>query len=190
MKKIIVLCLVIISLVFVEAEATDNVIRYYNDIQIGVKKTNLNSKLYNIDDQIYVPIRAFADCLKIPVVWDENLQTVTLLINNKEVDVDGNNSVEDKGVIPDEETAYQIGKILLEKFCGRSLDYETDSVKYYVDVAYHPYDNSWRIYQAYEYKIGGGGGTGITSPTVCLNKNTGEVMYINTIPHWSDITWK
>lgn len=180
------LSLILTTLVFVGAQAADGVAkRYYDDIQIGVNKTNLKSKLYNIEDKIYVPIRALSEYLNIPVVWDENSRTVTLMTDNKKVPVGIDTDIGDGGIIPNEETAYQIGKIILEQQCGRPLEYETDEAIYYLKAKYHPYDNGWSVYQECEYKnsdiIDIAIGVDYSRPTIALNKNTGEVIYINVI---------
>lgn len=41
----------------------------------------------------------------------------------------------EEGVIPGEATALKIGKIILETYAGKSLEYETDEKNYYLAVS-------------------------------------------------------
>ena len=85
------------------------------------------------------------------------------------------------GVLPDEETALAVGKIILEKYIGKPLEYETDEKIYYLSVTYREDRNAWNIQQFFDYKDGRHwAASGIYLPNITLNKNTGEVMFINT----------
>ncbi len=152
-----------------------------NAVQIGAEVLQFENDLYNINDKTYVPVRELADYLKIPIDWDSNSEMVSLDTNHKQVHVPEKTEYKPEGVIPDEETAYQVGKIILETYAGKSLEYETDEKVYYLAVRYQEEFNSWYIEQTFDYKDGRGwGAVGIYVPAVILNKNTGEVVSINT----------
>lgn len=180
MKKKIMYSLVLMLLSSTIAIAASIHQTKNNTIKIGANDMKFMNDIFNINDMIYVPIRELSEKMGIPIVWNQSSNQVELLTNFKTVSVEGQLKSDDTSVIPDEETAYNVGKIILEKYMGKSLEYETDTGIYYLAVKYHPLDNSWRISQECRYKAGGGGGTGIYSPTIVLNKNTGEVIYIYT----------
>lgn len=93
----------------------------------------------------------------------------------------------DEGVIPDEETALAVGKIILEKYAGKKMEYETDEKRYYLIATYFKETNTWCIMQWFDYKNGGGwAASGIYLPYVKINKSTGEVLYINTYSTFDD----
>ena len=143
--------------------------------------------ILNIDGTLYVPLRETFEFLKTPVTWDEESRTATVDMNNKILDVEPEDSRKEGGVIPDEETAYNVGKLLLEKYVGRELEYETDIGVFYLKVTERPY--TWLINQQCDFKIkGGGGGTGFYSPSIILDRNTGEVIKIYAGPHFAELT--
>ena len=150
------------------------------NIQIGTDDIEYKNEVYNINDMIYVPLRETFENLSIPVEWDEEKNTAHVFTQYKTVKSSENSKYNENGIIPDEETAYKIGKIILETYTGKEMEYESDEGTYYLSVTYRELDNSWRVSQELKYAVGGGDGTGTYSPTVALNKNTGEVMYINT----------
>ena len=81
------------------------------------------------------------------------------------------------------EIAYNIGKILLEKYSGKSLEYVKDNKTFYLTVDFHEETNTWLVYQTFKYNEEGGwiaSGSGLYVPSIELNKNTGEVISINT----------
>ena len=180
MKKIILGCLILIIVTSIVAFAANIYLANSNVIRIGAEDVKFNNEIYLIDEKTYVPIRELSEKMQVPIIWNEEDNKVELLTDHKTVNTSKETIINEEGVIPDAETAYRVGKIILEKYVGKSLEYETEKGVYYLQVEYHKLDNSWRVSQECEYKIGGGGGTGIYSPTIVLNKNTGEVMYINT----------
>ena len=180
MKKGILIGLILIMAISTIAMAANVCLVSSNVIKIGAENVRFYNEIYNINDKIYVPIRDLAEEMKIPIEWNEEKNQVELLTDFKAISVSDNTQINEMGVIPDEETAYAVGKVILEKYVGRTLEYETEKGIYFLKVTYNRLDNSWSVSQECKYKIGGGGGTGVYSPTVVLNKNTGEVTFINT----------
>lgn len=163
-----------------------NVCLKNNIMKIGGEYIAFENDIYTINEKTYIPIRELSEKLRIPIRWDGEKDQVELLTDFKTVRTSEGTPSNEAGVIPDEETAYKIGKIILEKYVGKSLEYETEKGVYYLKTTYHQLDNSWRISQECKYKQGGGGGTGIYSPTVVLNRNTGEVTFISTVSVFED----
>ena len=158
----------------------------YNEIKIDNRREGFHKPLFIVDNSLYVPLRELMDKIDIPIQWNEEEALAEIEPSYK----DNYQPVEnlyaftewkEDGVIPDKETALAVGKLLLEKYMdGTQLEFENESGIYYLDAVYSPADNSWRVYQAKIHKTGGGGGSGIYSPTIILNKFTGEVTLINT----------
>jgi len=180
MKKTVILAAFAVILL------VTNVLAYNctnNDELIILKNTqrmNFKNPVYIIDNLTYVPLREFSEKLGIKVDWEEEKKQVKLLVNDKRIDVGDDTEYKDDGVIPDKETALIVGKTILEKYLGRPLEYEAEEGTYYLRAIYHSKDNSWRVEQMCDYKVGGGGGTGPSNPfpVIVLNRNTGEVIYI------------
>lgn len=104
-------------------------------------------------------------------------------INNKNISVSDKTQLKKDGVIPDEQTALAIGKIILERYTEKSLEYETDDKVYYLTAKFDEHCNGWRVCQMFKYKDenrGWSAGDKFYIPTVILNKQNGEVLYINT----------
>lgn len=160
-----------------------------NAVQIGAEVLQFENDLYNINGKTYVPVRELADYLKIPIDWDSNSEMVSLDTNHKQVHVPEKTEYKPEGVIPDEETAYQVGKIILETYAGKSLEYETDEKIYYLAVEYRENVNAWCVYQTFDYKNGDSWVAEILYvPAVVLNKNTGEVVSINTYASFDNLS--
>ena len=178
MKKLIIM-FVFILLTFATIVFADNqefVIKIANEI------AELDNPTYVINDRIYVPLRDMCTELGIPVEWDSSSKTANLDIYNKKTPVSDRTKYKDEGVIPDEEAAIAIGKIILEKYAGKPMEYETDTLLYRVKARYFEQDNSWVVFQGLERKHLNGGGVMefVEHAQVKLNKSTGEVMFINT----------
>lgn len=175
---------ILIGLILVIGTSTivmaNNMYTIDNVIEIGSEEVEFKNDIYNIDGKTYVPIRELSEKLRIPIEWDEEKNRVELLTDYKFVHTPEKMTLKEEGVIPDEQTAYEIGKIILEKYAGRPLEYEKGNKIYYLSVRYQKEYNLWRVQQSIKYKVGGGGSSGVYVPGVTLNKNTGEVISINT----------
>lgn len=186
MKKSIifatVICLVLAVITTVSAFALSD----YN-IRLGNDNITMKYPSFVQNDRVYVSIRNLCDALGIPIYWNEGENEVYMDIYNKKVPVSDKTSFKEDGVIPNEEAALAIGKIILEEYAGRSLEYETDEKIYYLKVTYIKETNAWNVTQFFEYKDGRRWtASGVYLPTVKLNKNTGEVMNINTYSSYTD----
>ena len=181
-KKVIFALVLVFYIITTIVFATERIYQVKNnEIQIGPEIIHFTNRIYNIEDKTYVPIRELAEALRIPIIWDSDNDRVFLNNTHKMVHVPEKSQYKEEGVIPDEATALKIGKIILETYAGKSLEYETDERNYYLTVSYNEEYNSWLVKQSYSYKDGtGGGAVGIYEPAVILNKNTGEVISINT----------
>lgn len=150
-------------------------------LRIGCDIFKPNYSIYINNDRTYIALRDMCDKLNIPLEWNSEKREIKIDIYNKKVPISNNTLFRENGVIPDEETALSIGRIILEKYMGKSLEYETDEKKYYLKATYIKESNSWDVTQFFDYKDGRGWtGSGIYLPNIKLNKNTGEVIYINT----------
>lgn len=141
------------------------------------------------NDRIYVSIRNICDILGIPIEYNPNENEVEMDIFNKKVKVSDKTQFKEEGVLSNKETAYEVGKIMLEKYIGKPLEYETDTRIYYLDTRYIEEENAWLIVQCFKFKnenAGGGIDGWADFINIKLNKNTGEVMYINTHATYTD----
>ena len=153
------------------------------NIRLGDEDVEMKYPVFMQDDRVYVSLRNMCDLLGIPVHWNEEENRVHIDIHNKETPVSNKTERKEDGVIPDEETALAIGKIYLEKYSGKQMEYETDKKIYYLKVRYKEAINAWIVHQTFEYKdenIFWISGDDIYVPTVTINKDTGEIIYINT----------
>lgn len=180
MKKIIPLILIFAILIctVVFAGAIDTAEN--NSIKIGTEDIEFENNIYNIDNKIYVPVRELFEKLCIPVAWNEVQDQAEILIDYKTIYTSKETELKEEGVIPDEQTAHEIGKIILEKYAGETMEYETEEKTYFLHVYFQEESNSWIVSQTYKFKNKGGGFSGLSVPYVVLNKNTGEVKSINT----------
>ena len=160
-----------------------------SNIKLGNKSITMEYPLFIRDNRVYVSIRNLCELLNIPIYWDEQEKEVCVDIYNKKTPVSSKTEYKEEGVIPDEETALAVGKVILEKYAERPMEYETEDKIYYLNVRYYADGNFWRIVQWYDYKdkhSGWAAGDQFYMPVVYLNKNTGEVIYINTYSMYSD----
>ena len=136
------------------------------------------------DNRIYVPLRDFCEQLNIPVYWDSNKREANIDVFNKNITISDKTPFKVEGVIPDEQTALSVGKLILEKYAEKALEYETEDKIYFLRVDFIDQYNAWIISQTFKFKnesMGwAAGGDSFYTPSVILNKKTGEVMNINT----------
>ena len=153
-----------------------------NTIKIGQNDVKLQYPAYIHNDRLYVSIRGLCDKLGIPIEWNSENGEVKLNVNNKKVTVSDKTVYNDDGVIPDEKTAIAVGKIILERYAGMPMEYKTDSRIYYLRAEYLKDENAWIVVQNFKnINPESGGSTDFADfANVKLNKNTGEVLYINT----------
>lgn len=182
MKKSFLYCMIFSLSASTIVMAADMRLTSSNVIRMGVENIEFSNDLYMIDEKMYVPIRELSEKMRIPIMWDEEKGQLELLTDFKEVSVNDKTELKEKGVVADESVAYQIGKIILESYTGETLEYETDERIYFLQVQFQEKSNSWRISQTYKFKNNKGwtSGDAFYTPTVVLNKNTGEVISINT----------
>ena len=153
------------------------------NIRLGNEDVTMEYPVFMQDDRVYVSLRNMCDLLGIPIHWNEEENQVHIDIYNKETPVSDKTEHKEDGVIPDEETARAIGKIYLEKYSGKQMEYETDEEIYYLYACYYEEINAWVVRQTFEYKDENRGwtsGDDVYVPTVTINKDTGEIIYINT----------
>jgi hypothetical protein len=159
------------------------------NIRIGNYAVKLQYPIYVNDDRIYVSLRSICDELGIPIKWDSKKNEAIMDIYNKKVPVSDKTLFREDGVIPDEQTALAVGKAILEKYADKPLEYETSDKIYYLEAMFDKQYNSWRVSQTFKYKdkdCGWSAGDDFYIPTVILNRQTGEVLYINTNSSFSD----
>ncbi len=183
MKLITVFVLIIIVLMSTIASGNEDCTFEMADysIRIGNDIANLKYPVYVNGGRTYVPLREMCDKQRISIEWDDKNREVKMDIYNKKVPVSNKTPFNEDGVIPDAETALVVGRIILEKYAEKPMEYETDEKIYYLKVNFIKESNSWNVTQFFEYKDGRGwSGSGVYLPNIELNKNTGEVIYINT----------
>ena len=67
------------------------------------------------------------------------------------------------------------------------MEYETAQKIYNLSVNFIEIENAWQIMQTFKYKDGRGwSASGVYFPSVKINKNSGEIMYINTFSSLDD----
>lgn len=173
-KKILVLAI----LIFLSWVMIANACSYVVNVNIG--SVSVGGLLMN--EKTYVSIRELAEKFNVPIKWDSTNKEVIVSTELKQVELSDKTEFKPNGVIPDKETAYKIGKILLEEYMGQQIEYTTEDKVYFLNVEYREKDNVWIISQRFEYTNGlqWTYGDSIYIPTIMINKNTGEVVYINT----------
>lgn len=170
------------TIVFADVSGVFEFVDY--DIKLGNVVEDLQYHAYLKDNRVYVSVREICEKLGIPVYWNEENEEVKIDIYNKNVPISDKTLRREEGVIPDSETAFTVGKLLLEKYAGKPLEYETEDKVYYLEVYFREDLNAWRIYQTWKYKdekkMWAMGGVGGYIPCITLSRETGEVLYINT----------
>ena len=151
------------------------------NIKFGDKTITLANPTFMQNNRIYISARDICDTLGIPIYWNEENNEAHIDIYHKKLNVSNKTECKDEGVIPDEETALAVGKVILEKYMDKPLEYETSDKIYYLEVAFKEDYNKWDIYQTFKYKNEAGWNSGeLYIPSISLNKYTGEVIHINT----------
>jgi len=186
MKKYLIIAsvfilLIVTTAVFANVSGVFNIADF--NLRIGNSTVELQYPIYVIDDRTYIPLRSLSEELRIPIHWDYENREVKMDIYNRRIQVTDRTPFREEGVIPDEETALIVGRAILERYAGRSLEYETEDRIFYLRVSFIAEFNGWSVSQTFRFKDGrgwGAGGAGTLLPFVRLNRNTGEVMYINT----------
>lgn len=178
---ILIVTAVLTSVVF----ATNSGIFEQSDcnIRIGNSVVKLQYPIFMNDNRIYVSLRSICDELEIPIKWNREKSEAIMDIYNKKVPVSDKTQFRENGIIPDEQTALVVGKAILEKYAEKSLEYETNDKIYYLIATFDKQYNGWSVSQTFKYKdkdSGWSAGGKFYIPTVILNKQTGEVLYINT----------
>ena len=163
-------------------------IENYNVI-IGNEVIKLQYPIFAQDSRFYISIRNLCDELGIPIHWNGENREIKVDIYNKKIQVSEETSFKEEGVIPDSETALIVGKAILEKYAEKPMEYQTNDKIYFLEVEFLEKYNAWKIGQTFKYKdknklwsVGGG----FYRPNVVLNKQTGEVLYINTKTFFED----
>ena len=132
---------------------------------------------------MYVPLREFAEKFNIPLQWDSNTQVANLDLANKRIEVSDEKFYKEEGVIPDKKTALAVGKVILESYCGREVEYTDGMYTFFLVCTYNPVDRYWYVQQEalkngeVFYGLYGLGKWGC--PTITLNQSTGEVAFIS-----------
>lgn len=137
-----------------------------------------------LDGVTYIPLRECAEKLGLEVEWNAESRKIEVDTNHRNIQhlEDDTEVIKEQGVIPDEETALAIGKIILEKALGQRVEYQDGDRELQLHATYYTKLNGWKIYQTGTYKGISYYGTNRPSPFVVLNKSTGEVTYINLDP--------
>lgn len=185
MKKIIIICLICLISFFSLGFSTNNdrfTLADY-DIKVGDAIYDLDYPVYAKDGVTYISLRDICRTLRIPLHWDEENRIAHVDEFHKKVVVSDKTEYKNEGVIPDEETALAVGKIILEKYVDRDLEYETEDKRFYLEAKSYEWNDAdvWEIYQTYEHLDGRKWfGSGFSTIHVYLSKTTGEVIKINT----------
>lgn len=160
-------------------------------IKLGKDTMPMSVQTLIQNDKVYVPIRDMCNALNMPVYWNGDKQEVYVDIYNKRLPVSKYTEYKEGGVISSEKMALKVGKIILEEYSGKSMEYETDNKIYYLTAVFLEEENAWVIRQKMKYKnpktifvIEGNA----YYPTIKLNKTTGEVLFINTYATFDDST--
>ena len=194
-KKIgIILTALVVCTSMIVTGSTEVIEKVDYKVKKGDEEIGFSDTIFTSNDKMYVPLRELCEELRIPLEWNEEREEAVMEINNKKIEVSDKTEYKEEGVIPDEETALAIGKIILEKYVGKRLEYETEEEIFYLYASYDQEANCWIIGQDMKYKDGRllifGDGNGSYIPEVILNKNTGEVIYINTRNYFESLTTK
>ena len=186
MKKrimlVIIICLAFVSGMVISAFGISGY-----SIKVGNDTAKMKYETFVKNGRIYVSVRDMCNVLGIPISWREDEKEAFIDIYNKQVPISRETERKDEGVIPDKETAYTVGKAILEKYAGKTLEYETEDKIFFLRVDFIDQYNAWRISQTFKFKnegMGWAAGDGFYTPSVILNKKNGEVMSINTFSNF------
>ena len=188
-RKIIIFTFIIfIFIVLMRVYASNNEI--FEKTNFSVKNGNsyieFHNPLFTYNSRIYVPLRELCEQFNVPIQWDESKGVAVMDTKNKRVDVSDKTEYKKEGIIPDKETALAVGKIILEKYAGRPMEYVRDNKNFFLKVDYLEEQNCWYVSQTFSIQDGGWNGSGFYTPSVTLNKNTGEVISLNTYSSFGD----
>ena len=189
MKKKTLICTVGMMICTAMAATAFGASKY--SVRIGDKLLRTKNPILMQDGRIYVPVRDMCDALGFPVEWDGEKGEAVIDVYNKKVPVSENTEFKKEGVIPDAETAYTVGKAILEKYAGEPLEYETEDSIYYLTVRADEQTGTWKVIQTFKYideEKGWLAGDGFKVPSVTLSKQTGEVLFINLASSFNGIT--
>ena len=128
MKNIVKFLLIIVLATTVFAESEDVFETCSHAVKFGKNYFESKYPIYIKNDNIYIPLRYFCDTIGIPIEWDNINKEVNVDIFDKKVNVSSKTKCIDAGIIPDEATAMAVGKAILEKHVGKTLEYEVDFV--------------------------------------------------------------
>jgi len=140
-------------------------------IIISGQEASFENQIYNENGRLYVPLREFCDKINTPVLWDEEKNSAFVLSSNEFL---LGADTEKKDVIPDEETAKSIGKIIMEKYMGRKL--ENNMHEFYA----YPVEDLWCVQLVYSEKSHTYGGDMQHLVTIRLSRKTGAAVFIST----------
>lgn len=157
------------------------------ELTVDHKTLELEHEPLIVDGVTYVPLRECAEKLGFNVEWNGETRCIDVDTYHKEIlnKKDEAEIIDEQGIIPDEETALAVGKAILESAMGRSVEYRDGARELYLTATYYPFDNNWRIDQLGKYEGRFWSGGNYNAPFVALNKNTGEVTYIDLTP-WTE----
>ncbi|MBQ2743808.1 MAG: hypothetical protein IJF32_13535 [Oscillospiraceae bacterium] len=153
------------------------------DIKLENEVISFKKPVLVEDGNTYVALRDICWALGYYADWEQRDWEVNIFpYRSKQIEVSPTTKLKDEGVIPDEETALAVGKVILEKYAEKELEYETDIMKYQLTASYLADEDAWLIIQTVKPKnpLGGGGEDINHRPQIKLDKMTGEVLYINT----------
>ena len=145
--------------------------------------------VYISDGKVYVPIQELSEVLGVPVVWNDETKQLEYPIASKEVlhNETESNTALSNGVIPDEEAAKSIAKIIFESCLGKPVEYQENGYELYLTVDFSEARNVWIVVQWAKYNGEFFGGGNNISPRIMLDKSTGEVISIDLELSWDRI---
>ena len=169
MKKIIIFTVAIIFMINTVVFAASLIISETKVLVLG-KEEKFENDIYNDNGKIYVPVREFCEKLNIPIEWDEKNKSIKVEAANMVIRSD---STEEKDMIPDEETAINVARIILEKHMERKIENNMYELSASLD------GDEWHVYLDFSKKSNS---FSSHTPLICvyLSKITGAVKYIST----------
>lgn len=186
-KNLKKLCVLLCSMICLSTGTASARIIGETDIKlkVGLEEAEFEAPLREFNGKLYAPVRDLCEMMRIPVEWNEEERQAEVKMFNRKtelvVDRETVTALPD-GVVPDAETAYKIGKPILERACGRELEYEDEEYVYKLETSFFSYWNAWMIEQAIYDKNGNRGflGVGTLNPTIFISKDSGEIFSIIT----------